>query len=101
MPPGAPKIDGADPDVLKERGDQLKLICTAVGGNPLPTLQWYRNGEPYNHVFTTVEESGVVKSELLIYIEPADNNAVYRCDAFNAAITTPKSASVRFRVRCK
>lgn len=79
----------------------MRLSCSAVDGNPLPSLQWYRNGEPHFHEFKTDERNSRVWSELLITISPSDNNASYKCDAKNAAISEPLTAQVKLEVKCK
>lgn len=81
--------------------DTVQLQCTVLGGNPLPTIQWYRNGEPFRHEFRTFEQTQKVISEIVINIEAADNNREYRCDAKNAALPVARTHSVKFQVRCK
>lgn len=88
-------------DTIMEPGDVATLLCKTFGGNPLPSLQWYRNGVSLNHQYVTMEETKTVTSELIVHVNASDNNAIYRCEAKNAALDRPRNTSVRFRVQCK
>ena len=99
-PPSIPVIDGWQ-NTSYQPNDTVILECKALGGNPLPTLQWYRDGVPYRHEFRTFESIRTVISTIVINIEASDNNREYRCDAKNAALSTARSSAVKFQVRCK
>lgn len=101
VPTTEPIIEGYQSGTVKQPGDTVILKCSVVGGNPLPSLQWYKNDKPYHHEFRTDEQTSKVWSELLINVTRSDNNAVYRCDAVNAALTEPYSKQVKFTVKCK
>lgn len=88
-------------DTIRQPGNTVKLMCKTVGGYPSPALTWYRNGLPHNFAFNTVEDPGIVKSEITVDIQASDNNAEYRCEAKNAALSKPKTAAVTFRVQCE
>lgn len=55
-PPGKPEIEGLTPgeDVLTA-GDQVTLACISRGGNPSPSLIWYRsiaNNNNHNNMYS-------------------------------------------------
>nr|QRF78300.1 nephrin [Membranipora membranacea] len=97
-PPSIPVIEGWQ-NTSYQPNDTVILECKALGGNPLPTLQWYRDGIPYRHEFRTFESIRTVISTIVINIEASDNNREYRCDAKNAALATARTSNVKFKVR--
>lgn len=101
VPTTEPIIEGYQTDQVKQPRDTVILKCSVVGGNPLPSLQWYRNDKPYHHEFRTDEQTSKVWSELIINVTRSDNDAKYRCDASNAALTEPYSKEVTFKVKCE
>jgi len=42
-PPSKLSITGYEEGTTITAGTVLKLMCTALSGNPLPTLTWYKN----------------------------------------------------------
>lgn len=42
-PPGVPQISGYSSDVPIHAGKIQKMSCSSMGGNPVPTLTWYKN----------------------------------------------------------
>jgi len=98
-PPTAPIITGFSESPIL--GDVVDLTCQASGGNPFPTLVWYRNDETHQLSYQTNLEEKRVESILTFTISESDNGAVYRCESSNPAQTTPQSAQVRFQVKCK
>ncbi|XP_067942900.1 nephrin-like isoform X2 [Watersipora subatra] len=99
VPPSEPIISGYRDGQVIQAGLDITLKCTVIGGNPLPSLTWYRNDEQLSVQYDTNEGSKTVVSEHLVYIQPSDNNAVYRCDANNPALEQPRSEDVTFSVQ--
>nr|QRF78298.1 nephrin [Pontonema vulgare] len=72
---------------LKDRMTKL-LTCTAKGGNPPATIQWYRGSTKVTDGVRKIDGSSTnqyVRSELHITLTPEDNRRVYTCRAFNKA----------------
>ena len=50
-PPSAPRLIGDDRDLgaaalKRAAGDRVRLECVSSGGNPVPQIEWRRNGRP-------------------------------------------------------
>ena len=75
-----------------------------MGGNPLPTLRWQVMSvgtdaalDRQISALSTVSGSGV-SSELVIRAQSSDNNAIYKCEASNAATVRPLTTSIKLSV---
>ena len=76
--------------MINFRGGESNISCTA-SGLPLPTVQWFKNGEVLNltdRIFTVeVNESnstnGIVMSTLVFSSLELSDNASYHCGANN------------------
>ncbi|XP_033251166.1 nephrin-like isoform X2 [Drosophila miranda] len=79
-----------DGDILIA-GSILKLQCSSAGGNPPPTLQWYKNDKRVNGPAKVVDSK--IVSELSLLVNASDNNAIYKCEVQNAAIDIPLFAT--------
>lgn len=95
-PPNNPTITGYDEDDNAQAGDLLRLKCYASGGNPLATLQWYKNGQPLEAVLGT--STAMASAELTIILAQTDNGALYQCNASNAATPQPLQANKTLNV---
>lgn len=70
-----------------------------MGGNPLATLVWYKNGEVQEAETGT---QGILStSTLRLILDQTDNGAEYSCNASNEATPVPLEASVTLNVLCK
>ncbi|XP_055601231.1 nephrin isoform X2 [Uranotaenia lowii] len=98
LPPSPPIISGYVEGQIIPAGSVQKLLCVSSGGNPLATLNWYKNDKKINSVIKTVDKS--VSAELTILANVTDNQARYRCEAQNSATEIPlfetKTLSVHF-----
>ena len=48
-PPSAPRLIGDDlgaAALKRAAGDRVRLECVSSGGNPVPQIEWRRNGRP-------------------------------------------------------
>lgn len=98
-PPGEPallmKVDGeperADP--ILRAGQHVHMRCSARGGNPLPVLTFFRNGQP-------VEGSTPrpYQNTLTFVAAPKDNGAVYWCRADNQADQPAMTTELKLNV---
>ncbi|XP_035704569.1 nephrin isoform X2 [Folsomia candida] len=77
-------------------GHLHKIICTSVGGHPVPNLQWYREDKKIES--TNEKEGNTAKAELSLVANASDNGVTYRCEAKNKALQTAYSESVTFHV---
>ncbi len=72
-------------DILPE-GTERRIKCTAVSGNPLPTLEWTAGGEPIaDAVVDKGASDSFVSSEIKIKVDRTDNAKVYECRGKNEA----------------
>ena len=72
-------------DILPE-GTERRIKCTAVSGNPLPTLEWTAGGEPIaDAVVDTGASDSFVSSEITIKVDRTDNAKIYECRGKNEA----------------
>ncbi|XP_050308280.1 nephrin [Anthonomus grandis grandis] len=77
-----------------EVGDDIILICRAVGGHPKPTVKWLVNGivvdDDYEHNAGDVIENKLTWPS----ISRKDLDAIFTCQAQNTKLTESKDAAV-------
>ncbi|XP_038064880.1 nephrin-like [Patiria miniata] len=95
-PPGRPLISGYEEDEEVKAGNLLRLTCIAVGGNPLATLTWQKNGEELEGDYGTSGQ--LATNELPLILKQTDNKANYSCSASNQATPTPLVTQVSLDV---
>uniref|UniRef100_A0A5S6QMZ9 Nephrin n=1 Tax=Trichuris muris TaxID=70415 RepID=A0A5S6QMZ9_TRIMR len=64
-------------------GSVARLSCVATGGNPLPTITWYKGKRRLNSNIRSSVSDNVAQSELTFTAAPSDNKAIYKCTAAN------------------
>ncbi|XP_055992553.1 nephrin [Sorex fumeus] len=85
-------IEGPPEGQHLRAGTRVRLVCLAIGGNPDPSLTWYKDSrtvteprqqqEPRRVRLGTVEKSGSTFSrELVLITGPSDNQAKFTCKA--------------------
>ncbi|XP_017149370.1 nephrin isoform X2 [Drosophila miranda] len=89
--PSPPLLTGYNDGDILISGSILKLQCSSAGGNPPPTLQWYKNDKRVNGPSKVVDSK--IVSELSLLVNASDNNAIYKCEVQNAAIDIPLFAT--------
>ena len=83
-------------------GTERRIKCTAVSGNPLPSLEWYRGGTYINATTTDRGESeSYVSSEIHVKVSRTDNQLDYECRGQSEAnpdnpVTKKISMTVQF-----
>nr|XP_056702386.1 nephrin [Euleptes europaea] len=97
FPPDAPVILGYEGTVVKAK-DKLKLTCVSLGGNPLATLQWLKNGEVISTNWETDDTGQLSRSFLTLSLTAEDNNATVTCQALNQVLSLPLQASFTLQV---
>ncbi|XP_078002453.1 nephrin isoform X2 [Phascolarctos cinereus] len=87
-------------------GNQVRLLCLAIGGNPEPSLSWCKDKklvvETKSGTRSIVEKSGNTFSrELILKLDPSDNQAIYTCKTTSncKATSDQASASTKFHVQ--
>ena len=86
-------------DVLQE-GALRRIKCTALSGNPLPTLEWLAGNKKVEGAKIEKAESGTfVSSEISIKVDRSDNGKAYHCRAQNKATQKPFTKSIQLSVR--
>ncbi|XP_053999054.1 nephrin [Hylaeus anthracinus] len=86
-PPSKLSISGYEEGSTIDAGTVLRLMCTAISGNPLATLTWYKNDRKVPG--TTRTRDHAVSSELTMLVNASDNNAHIRCEGMNSATKYP------------
>lgn len=95
-PPRPPVIIGYEEGTPIMARSIQRIKCVSIGGNPLPTVKWYKGTKEYASL-STVTGSGV-SSVLEIMAQPDDNQATYSCKATNSATTKPLTTTVKTSV---
>uniref|UniRef100_A0A8D9ETC5 Nephrin n=1 Tax=Cacopsylla melanoneura TaxID=428564 RepID=A0A8D9ETC5_9HEMI len=96
-PPGTPIITGYETGTHLAAGTIHKISCLSSGGNPLANLVWYKNDKKINSVSKTTDKN-TASAELTLLVNVTDNEAIYKCEASNAATEIPLLEEVKFSV---
>ncbi|XP_064425539.1 nephrin [Latimeria chalumnae] len=97
FPPQPPRIEGYSHSPVKA-GETLKLICVCVGGNPLATLQWLKNGSVVSTSWETEESTNTARSFFTLKVKPEHNMVTLTCEASNLVTSTPLKSSISLKV---
>ncbi|XP_076088318.1 hemicentin-1-like [Mytilus galloprovincialis] len=89
--PGQPQIVGAQ---RYELGDIVTLSCSSTGGNPLPTVNWLRDGNIITTGIGRSTSSGVTTSTLTFIAGLDDHLEVFECQADNDILQNPLSSTI-------
>ncbi|KAB1273965.1 Nephrin [Camelus dromedarius] len=80
-------IEGPPEGQHLRAGTRVRLVCLAIGGNPDPSLIWYK--EPRRVQLGSLEKSGSTFSrELVLVTGPSDNRAKFTCKAGQLSAST-------------
>uniref|UniRef100_A0A2K5YY55 NPHS1 adhesion molecule, nephrin n=1 Tax=Mandrillus leucophaeus TaxID=9568 RepID=A0A2K5YY55_MANLE len=99
-------IEGAPEGQKLRAGTRVRLVCLAIGGNPEPSLTWYKDSrtvtesrlpqEPRRMQLGNVEKSGSTFSrELVLVTGPSDNQAKFTCKAGQLSASTQLAVQYR------
>lgn len=99
--PEQPAIFGYQKGEPIKAGSIQRLNCVCHGGNPLCQLKWYKNDVEVKEGSTMTVNGNQVTNELMIITRDSDNNAIYKCSAYNSAIDIPLNTSIQLNVYCK
>uniref|UniRef100_A0A2K6QR62 Nephrin n=1 Tax=Rhinopithecus roxellana TaxID=61622 RepID=A0A2K6QR62_RHIRO len=100
-------IEGAPEGQKLRAGTRVRLVCLAIGGNPEPSLTWYKDSrtvtesrlpqEPRRMQLGNVEKSGSTFSrELVLVTGPSDNQAKFTCKAGQLSASTQLAVQLIF-----
>ncbi|XP_024589585.1 nephrin isoform X5 [Neophocaena asiaeorientalis asiaeorientalis] len=92
-------IEGPPEGQRLRAGTRVRLVCLAIGGNPDPSLTWYKDSrtvteprppqEPRRVQLGNLEKSGSTFSrELVLITGPSDNQAKFTCKAGQLSAST-------------
>nr|XP_019605526.1 PREDICTED: nephrin isoform X4 [Rhinolophus sinicus] len=92
-------IEGPPAGQRLRAGTRVRLVCLAIGGNPDPSLTWYKDSrtvteprqpqEPRPVQLGSLEKSGSTFSrELVLVTGPSDNQAKFTCKAGQLSAST-------------
>ncbi|XP_006899776.1 PREDICTED: nephrin [Elephantulus edwardii] len=92
-------IEGPPEEQRLRAGTRVRLVCLAIGGNPEPSLTWYKDSrtvteprspqEPRQVQLGNLEKSGNTFSrELVLITSPSDNKAKFTCKAGRLSSST-------------
>lgn len=111
VPPEKPQIIDANGEPLMSligpytEGDRLTLVCEVEGGDPTPTVTWWRETVLLDDIpdpVTTPSGTVVVRNQLVIpALQRHHLMAVLTCQASNNNISLPATASVTVDINCK
>ena len=79
-------------NVTVKEGDNFECLCYGIGGNPLPTASWYKNGKKVNG-------SGYLKKTLSLKSISKENAGNYSCIVNNTVFEDVKQ--IEIKVQCK
>lgn len=96
--PGAPEITGYRDNEIIRAGDQKELVCRSRGGNPVPQVNWLKNGVLIDHSFSTHNDFAL--NAHVFTVDQSDNLIDYECQVSNVMTSLPKSTNFRFTVNC-
>lgn len=102
--PGNPILSIID---AKNEGDTVTLTCTSYGGNPLPTVRWYKNTQlvdpgssPNGNgdgVFT-VGSTTATYNNYTFQVSRSDNAVSYICKVNSSLLSSELTRSLRIEV---
>ena len=107
MPPTTPvlslELDGVETSSpLASVGQSLKLVCTAMGGNPFPELSFMLNGEHVEADNKEMIEHGGYNAVHTITVDDTHKNMDMACIAENSMSSIPVASNhQRLSVICK
>ncbi|XP_063880805.1 uncharacterized protein LOC135111440 isoform X2 [Scylla paramamosain] len=99
-PPGPPAISGMGEGDTLQAGERRNVTCTSLGGNPRPSLIWYRAGRLLDDSYKPVVQERSVRTinTLELLATEADDGVVLECQAASDLLHLPLTANVTLSV---
>lgn len=94
--PDAPRIFGYTEGTPIRAKTLQHITCVTNGGNPLPTVRWFKGTQKVNS--TSKANGNSVTSEVAIVAQDSDNGAEYRCEASNPATKKALTTSIKLTI---
>jgi len=102
VPPSTPRILGDRGKQLSnslpvgpfKEGDPLTIQCVATGGEPPPSVLWYRDSTIIDKTYIANEKGAVQNTLTIQRLDRSDMGPRYRCVASNNNITLPQETWV-------
>ncbi|XP_076305001.1 protein turtle homolog B-like [Tachypleus tridentatus] len=82
-------------------GNSLNLTCEARGGNPPPSVTWWKESVLLDDSFSLSKDNIVVNSLEIKTVERYLSKATITCKALNTNLTKPLSVSIKLNVNLK
>ena len=96
VPPGNPQLSGPSSVIV---GYSVTLTCSTRGGDPTPSVIWYRStnkGQPVDQTATT--SNGVTTNDYTFVANNSDHHAVFECQVDNSILENALVATWFFDV---
>ena len=99
-PPNKPIIGivGHNIGDLIRAGQSITMECESYGGNPLASLDWYKNGEKVDTTYVTHDQHKSTNT-LTFSVSEEDNNAKFKCEANSPGLSDPLTAEIDLAVQ--
>ncbi|XP_048646979.1 nephrin isoform X2 [Marmota marmota marmota] len=84
-------IEGPAQGKYLRTGTRVRLVCLAIGGNPDPSLTWYKRLQQESrrvHLGSTEKSGSTFSRELVLVAGPSDNQARFSCKAGQLMVST-------------
>ena len=109
VPPSTPRILGDRGKQLSnslpvgpfKEGDPLTIQCVAVGGEPPPSVLWYRDNTIIDKTYIANEKGAVQNTLTIQRLDRSDMGPRYRCLASNNNMTLPTQTWITLDIMCK
>ncbi|XP_047471502.1 nephrin-like [Penaeus chinensis] len=95
-PAGVPVISGYRTGEILRAGERRTLSCRSRGGNPRPSLTWFRNGRVMDDA-SARDAAGTINT-LELAVTAKEDGAVYECRVRNDVLEKPLAANVTLTV---
>lgn len=102
-PPGPPAISGIGEGDTLQAGERRNVTCTCPGGNPRPSLIWYRAGRLLDDSYKSVVQERSIRTINILELlaTEADDGVVLECQAASDLLRLPLTANVSLSVYCE
>ena len=84
-----------------KEGDPLTIQCVAVGGEPPPSVLWYRDNTIIDKTYIANEKGAVQNTLTIQRLDRSDMGPRYRCLASNNNMTLPTQTWITLDIMCK
>ncbi|XP_045115593.1 nephrin-like isoform X2 [Portunus trituberculatus] len=99
-PPGPPALSGLGEGDTLQAGERRNITCTCPGGNPRPSLIWYRAGRLLDDSYKSVVHDRNIHTinTLELLATEADDGVVLECQAVSDLLHLPLTTNVTLSV---